>query len=255
MRHLAGIVKTAVALLTGDGTEMDRDSAENWLVLADKYGVPNAGYMIGTMYYNPRLCNTSQEEGSVTMADDLILAATWFRRSAEKGHLRSMMMLGAILMAENQSEAVEEDDNEDPEADNLREQEGRYWTERAAHHGLCGAQYNLGVHFHFSGDTAKALYWLQKAADQGDTAATVNIASIKRESAVTLQEREEVVKLFWLAADRGHPAAIQIMNEILAQPDGKEPLAEIVRNLQKAAKRVLKRDLPQLSMLFSQVTR
>jgi len=64
-----------------------------------------------------------------------------------------------------------------------------------------------------------------------------------------------VVKLFWLAADRGHPAAIQIMNEILAQPDGKEPLAEIVRNLQKAAKRVLKRDLPQLSMLFSQVTR
>jgi len=39
MRHLAGIVKTAVALLTGDGTEMDRDSAENWLVLADKYGV------------------------------------------------------------------------------------------------------------------------------------------------------------------------------------------------------------------------
>mmetsp|Transcript_8233 Transcript_8233/g.11322 ORF Transcript_8233/g.11322 Transcript_8233/m.11322 type:complete len:173 (-) Transcript_8233:472-990(-) len=159
-------------------------------------------------------------------------------------------------MAENQREVGEEGNEinqEDHEAETPTEQEGRYWTEKAANHGLCGAQYNLGVHLHLSGNTDKALYWLQKAADQGDTAATVNIASIKRESAATLQEREEVVKLFWLAADRGHPAAIQIMNEVLAQPNSEEPLAEIIRNIQKAAKRVLERDLPQLQMLHSQV--
>ena len=46
-----------------------------------------------------------------------------------------------------------------------------YWFEKASDQGLAGAQYNLGAMYYsgqgVSQDYQKALYWFEKASDQG----------------------------------------------------------------------------------------
>eukprot|EP00471_Norrisiella_sphaerica_P005779 CAMPEP_0184479948 /NCGR_PEP_ID=MMETSP0113_2-20130426/1466_1 /TAXON_ID=91329 /ORGANISM="Norrisiella sphaerica, Strain BC52" /LENGTH=361 /DNA_ID=CAMNT_0026858125 /DNA_START=148 /DNA_END=1230 /DNA_ORIENTATION=+ len=92
LRHAGGVIKTGSALCQGDGVEKDREAAESWFVLADQLGVPNAGYLLSTLYHN--------QAGQSQHARDRTLF--WLERSAQKGHLRSMMVFGAMLMGQGE---------------------------------------------------------------------------------------------------------------------------------------------------------
>jgi hypothetical protein len=86
-----------------------------------------------------------------------------------------------------------------------------YWYEKAAEQGHAKAQNNCGVMYD-SGkgttmDKAKALYWYEKAAEQGHANAQYNLGLLYTQGKETENSREKALYWFKKAAEQGHEQA------------------------------------------------
>jgi len=83
---------------------------------------------------------------------NIMRAVSWFRRSAEAGHVDSMYDLAMIL--------------HDGELANTNTDESFYWLKKSADMGHADAQYALGRAYGAS-DPEKGVYWLKQAVING----------------------------------------------------------------------------------------
>jgi TPR repeat protein len=86
-----------------------------------------------------------------------------------------------------------------------------YWCQKAAQQGYAEGQFNLGEHFRtgngVSKDSVKAVYWTRKAADQGYERAQFNLGLMYKSGEGVEQDAVQAVHWWLKAADQGFAIA------------------------------------------------
>lgn len=139
----------SVTALKSATSDADIANARQGIEEAAALGHPPAQLQLGEIY-----------KSGQGVEKDLELARAWYERAANGGNVLSMHRLG-VMYARGDGGTV---DNNASVA----------WFEKAANLGLVDSQYNLGATFHPTGDgnplhdRAKAYFWYQIAARNGD---------------------------------------------------------------------------------------
>ncbi len=173
----------------GRGVARDRESAILWWRKASEQGMARAMHNLANIYISG--------EGA---APDYEEALKWLRLAAEKGLARSQYTLGKMYsyglgVAPDEAQALT-------------------WYRKAAEHGFDRAQYTLGKMYRdgvggLEASAEEAARWFRRAAEQGYAKAQSHLGS--RYARGEGVPKKEIEALMWmiLAADRGHPAAIE----------------------------------------------
>lgn len=173
----------------GRGVARDRENAILWWRKASEQGMARAMHNLANIYLSG--------EGA---APDYEEALKWLRLAAEKGLARSQYTLGKMYsyglgVASDEAQALT-------------------WYRKAAEHGFDRAQYTLGKMYRdgvggLEASAEEAARWFRRAAEQGYAKAQSHLGS--RYARGEGVPKKEIEALMWmmLAADRGHPAAIE----------------------------------------------
>ncbi len=173
----------------GRGVARDRESAIGWLRKASEQGMTRAMHNLANIYISG--------EGAAPDYDE---ALKWLRLAAEKGLARSQYTLGKMYsyglgVAPDEAQAMT-------------------WYRKAAEQGFDRAQYTLGKMYRdgvggLEASAEEAARWFRRAAEQGYAKAQSHLGS--RYARGEGVPKKEIEALMWmmLAADRGHPAAIE----------------------------------------------
>ncbi|OHW62278.1 putative beta-lactamase HcpC precursor [Andreesenia angusta] len=125
----------------GNSTTNDIEKALYWLEKAAEQGHIGSQYMVGLFYFTGELG-----------INDFNKSLKWLERSANQGHMVSQLLLGSIYSSTDYHKSFK-------------------WHLKAARQGLMDAQYYVGVYYETGSGVEKnkenALYWLEKAAEQG----------------------------------------------------------------------------------------
>lgn len=172
------------AYLDGDGVGHDDKKAIDWLTLSAEAGNADAQYLIGKMYHD-----------GYVVAQDHKFAKNWLSRATSNGHPDAINLLGIIdtifesgtIVRRNSIDALKEDaDKGDPDA-----------------------QFELGMHYKNGSysDTQQpnpmqAVFWLRKAADNGDLLAMKVLSHIYKEGYPGVV-RDEKKAEYWLSRSKG----------------------------------------------------
>ncbi len=118
---------------------------------------PQAQFVLGSMYY----------KGSSGARRDHAMAAYWYRKAAEQGHVKAQVNLASLYV---DGEGVTQD-----------YAEAARWYRKAAEDGAAAlAEFNLGVMYAkgrgVAPDPAEAAHWYRRAAEQGFAPAQMQIA-------------------------------------------------------------------------------
>jgi len=130
-------------------SESDITNAMKGIEEAAALGHPPAQLQLGEVY-----------RSGLGVDKDLDLARSWYQRAAEGGNVLAMHRLG-VMYARG-------------DGGNVDNTSSVTWFEKAANLGLVDSQYNLGATYHPTGDgnpvhdRAKAYFWYQIAARNGD---------------------------------------------------------------------------------------
>lgn len=131
------------------------------------------------------------------VSEDMVKAATWYRKAAEKGHAKAQFYLGVCYfdglgVKWNNTTAVE-------------------WFRKAAEQGDAMAQFNLGVCYEkgrgVEKDETMAVEWYRKAAEQGDVRGQFNLGICYGYGRGVEKNTRETVKWFRKAANQGDSEA------------------------------------------------
>lgn len=151
------------------------DTAEYWT--RAEAGDPEAAYIVGLLY-----------KLGYGLHQDKSMAARWWEKAAERGHLRAQVQL-AILLESGLTSDLEA---------------AVHWYRRAAEGGHAEAQRYLGT-LYWEGrgvgrDPNEAVTWWQRAADLGDGKAKYNLASAYWHGAHLPRDRMRSLRLLYSAA-------------------------------------------------------
>jgi hypothetical protein len=146
------------AYLEGQGVKKDPTQAIHWLTKSAEQGNNQARYLLGKMYY----------EG-YNVPEDKALGKDWLAQAAAQGHTDAINLLGVI---ENIAEYTTM----------VYQQSAEVLKEKAAN-GDPQAEYELGLRYESGAwdvnrDDQQALYWLTKAAEDGNRHAMATLAHI-----------------------------------------------------------------------------
>lgn len=149
------------AYLEGTGVAHNDKRAIKWLEQAAENGNPHAQYLIGKMYH----------EGYIVVQDQT-LAKDWLSRAAANGHTGAINLLALINTFVKSTTMVSRASYAD-----LKEK---------AERGDPKAQYELGLRYKsgaldVTADPVKAMYWLTRAAENGNLLAMKVLADIYAE--------------------------------------------------------------------------
>ncbi len=168
-------------------------------------GDPKAQFDLAGLYIN----------GGDGVNVDSAVAADWFRKAADKGHVGAQAMLGA-LYANGQGVAYDR-------------AEAARWLRKAAEGGIATAQYDLGILLASGDGVAKnwpeALRWFQKAAEQGDAGAQTKVGEAYANGANgsgSPQDFGAAMELFRTAAAQGDAEAEYNIGVLYAKGQGVE---------------------------------
>lgn len=93
-----------------------------------------------------------------------------------------------------------------------------YWYEKAANQGNIDAQFNLGVCYDngsgVSQDSEKAVYWYKKAAGQGNAAAQYNLGVLYEKGQGMLKNKEKAIEWYEKAASLGEADAVRALKRL-----------------------------------------
>lgn len=93
---------------------------------------------------------------------------------------------------------------------------------RKARQGDTESQWRVGQIYARLGEPARALPMLQAAAGAGDPRAAALLGTLHEEGRETAKSREEAMRWYRLAADRGQPQAMAALGRLLLQDRGPE---------------------------------
>ena len=170
------------AYLEGFGVAHDDARAIQWLRQAAENGNPHAQYLIGKMYH----------EGYI-VAQDQTLARDWLSRAAAHGHTEAINLLALINTLVKTTTMVSRSAYTD-----LLEK---------AQAGDPQAQYELGLRYRSGAledrvDPDKAMYWLRRAADNGNLLAMKTLAEIYAEGWMNVK-KDAAKAAYWREKSAG----------------------------------------------------
>lgn len=153
-------------------------------------------------------------------------AVKWYTKAAEKGYLKAQLALSFIHQGMWSS-----DDPEDKYTDPEKQ---IYWLEKAAAQGNVDAMWTLaGVYSRdnrgIKPDFARAREWYLKAAQNGNTWAYEQLAYFYYKGELTQQDYAEALRLYLLAAEGGNSSAMGTVADMYAEGLGTEPDAAEAR--------------------------
>jgi uncharacterized protein len=165
----------------------------------------------------------------IGIPEDHERALYWMRLAADRGFTRAEYGLGWLH---------ENDSSSDPNFGNFKV--AAEWYEKAALKNHAEAQFRLGRLFYFGKlghDHPRAAFWFRKAADQHHLEATFALGDLLRYNHQDLPpDLPEAIRLYRLAAARGHRRALFELGTMYAQGEGLPPdLGEAKRLLDQAA--------------------
>jgi len=153
------------------------------------------------------------------------VAADYYRKSAEKGHVKAQFDLGRLYYV---GKGVEQSDSE-----------AVIWFRKAAEQGHPGAQFNLGQMYEYGRGVqrsdSEAVIWFRKAAEQGDAKAQFKLEWMYcHERGVS---KTDAVKWFTKRAEQGDAKAQFMLGCIYEQGGGgiQQSYSEASRWYTKAA--------------------
>jgi TPR repeat protein len=127
------------------------------------------------------------------------LAAEWLRKAAERGHLKSRILLAAMYregvgVAKDEVQAV-------------------HWTREAAAQGDAAAQYSLAMSYATGAGLAKdeqrAAIWFLRAAEQGHARAQMRLGVIFGKGTGVPQDTAQAIAWLHKAVEQGEKSAIR----------------------------------------------
>lgn len=204
---------------SGEGTAADMTKAFYWWERAAEQGFANAQFACGYMY-----CT-----GKGT-ADDLAKGVHWVEKAAEQGHEQAQKILPELrarveqLMQRVFNAGVEAYNQKDYRA------AVTHWTE-AAHSGNLTAMQNLrALHINKELDTynpEEAFRWVLKAAELGDAESQFYCAQMYASG--TGISADKAKALYWCekAAEQGYEQAQKTLEALRAQAEKEKHIAEI----------------------------
>jgi TPR repeat protein len=149
-----------------------------------------AQFYIATLY-DPKLPN-------ISFAKDAVLAADWYRKSAEQGYSTAQYNLADFYLW---GVGVAKDDAQ-----------AAAWYRKAADQGEAPAQYQLGLLYYFGQgvgkDFAEAARWYWKAADQGNHPAENELGYLYTRGEGVPRDFNQSIGLFRRAVQGGQPLAV-----------------------------------------------
>lgn len=122
----------------------DKKRAFNLIADADESNCADAIFLKGTMVFFAI--------GTGTDRDPSYAVELW-HKAAILGHAEAMACLGECLLGGTGCEKSEDD--------------GLYWSKKAAEKGIVTAQYTVGLYYYRHENDSEASIWLKMAADQG----------------------------------------------------------------------------------------
>jgi len=172
------------AYLDGIGIKHDDKKAIDWLTRSAESGNTQAQFLIGKMYH----------EGYV-VAQDHQFAKDWLDRAASNGHTEAINLLSIIDTIYNSANIVRHNS-----IDELTED---------ANKGNADAQYELGMHYKNGSynddqkpDAKQAIFWLSKAAENGDLLAMKELSEIYSKGLLGVEKDTEKAR-YWLTKSEG----------------------------------------------------
>jgi uncharacterized protein len=150
--------------LDGHGVKIDNIEGANWIKRAADQNYVPAQVKLGHLY---EVCKGDDRwAGCVVLPQhDNIKAMKWFRKAADQGsaeaeyRIGSMYWLGSTAIPKNEKEAL-------------------LWSQKSAEHGYSSAQLSLGRYYKSTNNYTEALKWLFLAADQNNSWAREELASM-----------------------------------------------------------------------------
>lgn len=136
-----------LGILSANDANSDTERMLHWFRIAANNGSAEASYNLGMLYF----------EGK-RVPQDYASAFKYFVQSAEAGYAQGEYSVGFCF---SKGLGTEKDASQ-----------AAAFFKRAAEKGHASAQYNLGLHFEYGEgvdavDTDEAIFWFQKAANQG----------------------------------------------------------------------------------------
>ncbi len=201
-----------LAELVDEGTVTDENDFEavRWYRLAAGQGIASAQIRLGEMY----------DEGTGVQEDDEE-ALRWYRQAAGLGNKRAQFKL-VELLTRQASLAGEVDElmagqcklgllyakGEGVAQDSA---EAVRWYQRAAEQGHAVAQFNLGLMYDggegVAHDDIQAVYWYRQSAEQGNASAQNALGNVYSSGIGAQEDDVEAVQWYRQAAVQGHVSA------------------------------------------------
>lgn len=147
----------------------------DWLIKAASENEPIAQHILGGWYLNTE--NTEY---------DMNKAFFWLEKSAELGYVKSMAMVGNILLIGY--DGVQQNINK-----------GIEWLENASLKGHAESQYNLAEYFYEANEMEKALYYYSLAAQKCYSRSQLIIAVMYRDGVGTQKDINKAYDYFFEA--------------------------------------------------------
>ena len=163
--------------IKGTGTEKDEEKAIYWLKKAAEKGYKEAQFNLGIIYKN-----------RPTLGDQK-LHIYWIKKAAESGHTNSQCILASIYSSLDEPE------------------KSLYWFTKAAENGNITAQNNLSFFYYGKHEYEKAFYWSERSARLNDKNNQFRTGMLCYLGQGTKQDENQAI--YWLekAANQGHEEA------------------------------------------------
>lgn len=191
--HVGAQVSAAIHLLTGRGATIDKKAAGEWIERAAESGDPVAHYLLGRL-----------KEAAPRDQRNLDGARQSFRIAAAAGHRDAQFALAALL-AESRAARDRKDALD--------------WFARAHAAGHKKAANRLGEMYRDGeGDLQqkeKARGIFESAARDGNVDAMYNLAQMLNDGLAGPRETAEALKWYARAADEGHGKALEVVEGLL----------------------------------------
>jgi TPR repeat protein len=176
----------------GVGVERNRAEAELWMRKAAEQELPFAQFTLGRMAERQ-----PKTGGSQTVAGNYQVAAEWYQKAAEQGHVQAMIALADLYyyghLERNYPEAVK-------------------WYKKAAESGAHAAVIRLAElyadnHEKFPANLPEAIRWYRVAAGKDDEKAQYKLGCLLLDPKSGQQDRAEAEKWLTKAAENGFAEA------------------------------------------------
>ncbi|KAI8367250.1 hypothetical protein BD560DRAFT_371623 [Blakeslea trispora] len=185
-------------LCKGIGVEEDRLAAFKWFKKSAEKNNAKAMYYLGIYYYN----------GSGSIVRDHEQASMYFRRSAELGHVESMVSCAQMCQEQSRLPSLSTEDTERLHTESLK------WYIKSAKHNHTTALRELGRLYGAKGDFKASYEHYSKAAQLNDALSCLFLGGYYENGQGVSIDTQTALKYYKKAIELGQPTALFAIAEL-----------------------------------------